>query len=101
MTTDPAGHVALKSCPFCGETPTDPHDSAAIYCDNRDCRVNPHTSKMTKRSAIAAWNTRAADAEIERLRDAAENVLIAWGMGWDMNGVMDVMQAALAPAESK
>jgi len=29
------------------------------------------------------------------LRDAAENVLIACGMGWDLDGVMDVLKREL------
>lgn len=32
------------------------------------------------------------------LRSAAENVTIAYGMGWDMDGVIDVLRAALSRA---
>jgi hypothetical protein len=31
----------------------------------------------------------------EPLRDAAENVVIAYGMGWDMDGVIDQLERAL------
>lgn len=38
-----------------------------------------------------------ADArdEIERLRAALENVTIAYGMGWDMDGVIEVARSTL------
>lgn len=29
------------------------------------------------------------------IREAAENVLIAWGMGWDLDGVMEQLRDAL------
>ena len=35
-------------------------------------------------------------AEKERLLDALENLTIAIGMGWDLEGVVDVARAALA-----
>lgn len=31
----------------------------------------------------------------ERLKDTAENVLIAYGMGWDMGGVMSALKNSL------
>ena len=33
--------------------------------------------------------------EIERLRDVLENIVIAYGMGWDMDGVIDVARETL------
>lgn len=35
------------------------------------------------------------DNKVPALVDAAENVVIAWGMGWDMAGVMDVLADVL------
>lgn len=35
----------------------------------------------------------------EALIDAAENVLIGWGMGWDMEGLLQGLQDAL-PSDS-
>ena len=37
----------------------------------------------------------AAYMEITHLRDAAENLVIAIGMGWDLGGVVEKMQEAL------
>ena len=34
-------------------------------------------------------------AEIDRLQDAAENVVIAFGMGWDMDGVIEELRSAI------
>jgi len=36
-----------------------------------------------------------AASEIERLRAALENLVIAIGMGWDLDGVLDAARAAL------
>ena len=34
-------------------------------------------------------------AERDRLREALENLVIAIGMGWDLDGVLDAARAAL------
>ena len=34
-------------------------------------------------------------ARVAKLEDAGENVIIAFGMGWDMDGVIEVLCAAL------
>ena len=36
-----------------------------------------------------------ARARVAKLEDAGENVIIAFGMGWDMDGVIEVLCAAL------
>jgi len=36
-----------------------------------------------------------AASEIERLRAALENLVIAIGMGWDLDGVLDAARAVL------
>lgn len=33
------------------------------------------------------------------IQDAAENVLIAYGMGWDLDGVMDRLKTAIESAD--
>ena len=35
------------------------------------------------------------EAEINRLRDRLENVVIAYGMGWDMGGVIEEARKVL------
>lgn len=68
--------VKLLSCPFCG--------AEAIVCGNnehnprhwvmcRECHACPQGDLPESVQAIAAWNTRASQAEIERLREA-----LAW-----------------------
>lgn len=39
-----------------------------------------------------------AEAQLAAIKDAAENTVIAFGMGWDLDGVIDVLRAALASA---
>ena len=82
MTPDPAGRVALKPCPWCGgEAGSHPDEIGSggqhvtpYHVGCRRCRMV--FSEEEEADAIAAWNTRAADAEIERLRTALESVLI-------------------------
>lgn len=33
--------------------------------------------------------------DFDTLRDASENALIAWGMGWDQEGVMEILKGVL------
>lgn len=67
----------LRSCPFCGHRPysIDYDEGSAkgfsIECHNRDCPadgVEVHAD--AKADAIAAWNRRAPDAQIEALKAA-------------------------------
>ena len=46
------------------------------------------TDKLTKVSALRA--------RVAKLEDAGENVIIAFSMGWDMDGVIEVLCAALS-----
>jgi hypothetical protein len=39
--------------------------------------------------------TEALRARVAKLEDAGENVIIAFNMGWDMDGVIEVLCAAL------
>lgn len=43
----------------------------------------------------------AKDAEIAELRGALENLLIAIGMGWDLDGVVEIARAALTGEKGK
>lgn len=72
----------LKPCPFCG-------GEAASYefangwsaeCLSDKCPAQPVLDQMhhTEEQAIAAWNTRATDAEVERLEEAFRLLNIAW-----------------------
>lgn len=49
------------------------------------------------RAHLEHVGNRATQAERERdaARDAVENILIAYGMNWDMDGVVDAARAAL------
>jgi len=58
------------------------------------------TNERRRRAYDARW------AAWEKLADAAENTAIAYGMGWDMDGVIDTLRKALAdlgrgPAKSE
>lgn len=53
----------LKTCPFCGKEPTKVPDFPVaelhtVSCENKDCKVHPHTVGMTMDEAIERWNTR-------------------------------------------
>lgn len=49
--------------------------------------------------ACKAPETTAVDPQacVDRLIDAAENVIIAYGMGWDMDGMIERLKEALPP----
>jgi|GEM_PF-3704724 len=72
---------ALNPCPFCGArvaTFRDENriDGWEIYCDGEvGCAGDGDSRYSTETQAIAAWNRRASDAEIERLRAALEGIL--------------------------
>lgn len=70
----------LKPCPFCGVGvgalsryhPRDPNEWY-VSCAAKDCVMQPETpTYRTEAEALAAWNRRASDAEIERLRAAID-----------------------------
>lgn len=58
----------LKPCPFCGAPDIDPDaedDNGRFYVCCMNCWATA-SHYETKADAIAAWNTRASDAEITR-----------------------------------
>jgi len=65
---------ALKPCPFCGArvaTYRDEIGGYEVYCDGElGCAGDGDSRYSTEAEAIAAWNRRAPDDEIERLREA-------------------------------
>jgi len=74
------------------------HDSA----NNLVSSIYPNANWQDKKQTEATARLIAAAPELlemarkaKALRDAAENVLIAWGMGWDLDGVMDVLKREL------
>jgi len=56
---------------------------------------NKHLLTMQWRAEDAERQRDAAIAERDRLAEAAENVMIARGMGWDMAGVLDALEASI------
>lgn len=53
----------LKPCPFCGysriEILCTGGESVALFCNAKNCRVNPSVSADTEAEATRAWNRRA------------------------------------------
>lgn len=67
----------LAPCPFCGKRPTlrgSEEESDVFYiCENGLCSVRVHTCcQETEAAARAAWNTRAANEELYRLKRLLE-----------------------------
>lgn len=58
--------------------------------------LEPHNTESQARMVAAS----AAD-EIALLKDALENLCIGIGMGWDLDGMIEVAQAAIAKAEGR
>jgi len=60
----------LKPCPFCGDSGVvyiqDHHSWYRVECSGCDARSDP--SCQSKKEAIAAWNTRAIDQKLERIK---------------------------------
>lgn len=69
----------IKDCPFCGKSSVHIEETRVdaettwwgICCHDCGCQVSPRVSEQ---DAIAAWNTRTADKEIERLREALRKI---------------------------
>jgi hypothetical protein len=91
----------LKPCPFCGGAATDPQDSAAIYCDNRECRVNPSARMMRKQGAIAAWNTRADSGLVAALSQLLRDIEPMEQAAGVRTASGDAARAALAMAMAR
>jgi len=56
---------------------------------------NPSMPELAEMHEETATTLRALLAERDRLRAALENLVIAIGMGWDLDGVLNVARAAL------
>lgn len=55
-------HIAeLKSCPFCGSTPSWRKDRFHVMlgCQSSDCYAQPEVMAEAEEDAIAIWNRRA------------------------------------------
>lgn len=89
-----AGEQQLKPCPFCGGQ----YDLEAT-CDGAKCNycgaVGPIVD--SREDGIATWNTRAANAEVERLRaQLAEYSAGLAGAANEIHGLMLKIEAARA-----
>ena len=70
----------LKACPWClrqpqlvfGDRLPFTRDHYAVYCDNRDCKIEVAARAATEAEAIAAWNRRATTLEAAALILAKE-----------------------------
>ena len=66
----------LKPCPFCGGDASVGHTKVAYFVNCPDCLVATNIlapdSGQTKAEVIAAWNTRAPDADLTPRLAAAE-----------------------------
>jgi hypothetical protein len=73
-----------------------PNDSDAVL------EAAAEITRLTARVETAERERDEARATLESLVDAAENAVIAFGVGWDMDGVIDVLRErlrALTPRE--
>jgi hypothetical protein len=61
--------------------------------------INPN--KWVSREDMERAQSDAKPALPQTLRDAAENLLIAIGMGWDLNGCAENLRAALAQPDAE
>ena len=100
----------LKPCPFCGETPTiTPHTPVdptkntmmELWCCSRTCDVAPSIERPAREEAIAAWNTRAREAELEaEVARCRREILAAGnnpaGFDWSVLERLDRLEAAEA-----
>lgn len=67
-----------------------------------DETVASYSFTTTKAELQKAWDEtreaeKAASARLAALVDAAENVVIAHQMGWDMEGTVEVLTEAVSP----
>jgi hypothetical protein len=69
----------------------------AAHFRKHDWAVVSHARGTEKASELIEALAAERDALAERVRvleDKAENAVIAFGMGWDMEGVMEALRAA-------
>lgn len=69
-------------CPRCGGTGIDPKPIGERMTDKS---VSQTTQEISLEEAAADLIVR---GKVPALLDAAENVVIGWGMGWDMDGLI-------------
>lgn len=108
---------ALKPCPFCGGIEGLSVDGSAahyVYCNGCDAAGPVGTSDQSKDAAIAAWNRRAGDNEVEKLRAALRDLyhgyvrtleagrqrIIDWGGDCDPVDVMEKRDPCLVAARA-
>lgn len=87
----------LKPCPFC-KGPVIVFQSATdkatklVNCPKLDCPGHYAIAK------IEDWNHRPIE---QHLIEALENLIIAIGMGWDLDGVVEVSMSAVKAARGE
>lgn len=60
---------ALKPCPFCGSNRVDPEGWGGVEPDGKTKRAGPACDNcFATADSIAAWNSRAGNNEVEKLR---------------------------------
>ena len=58
--------VELLPCPFCGEKARIMsllRDDIRIYCQNKNCHIQPMLTRGSEEEAIKAWNTRKGEIQ--------------------------------------
>jgi thiamine pyrophosphate-dependent acetolactate synthase large subunit-like protein len=68
---------------------------ATSQMENAGLKKREHMPGSIYREMLAASDPALTEA-VAKLHDATENLIIAIGMGWDLDGVVEVAQAALA-----
>ena len=85
-------------CPFCGGEAyisADRTFAAAVECANAGCEVAVITTAYGQAEAIEAWNSRASDSEIERLRGALKEIADADDVSGYSEWVIRIAREAL------
>ena len=68
------------------------------------CGIDSFSDFNSDKPVSELWNTRTADSDttlIGELVEASENILIAIGMGWDLEGVINRLTTALTRARKR